>query len=185
MYLALESGLPRFLPGSTCPEVLRNRVDSTRSGFYLQGYHLLWRAAPGPSTIRTHETSFRCKAQTRPYNFPAATHIGYHTAGIWAVALSLAATRAISVDFFFLRVLRCFTSPRIASGTYVFSAGFRQISDGGFPHSDISGSMPACGFPELIAACHVLHRWSKPRHPPTALRSLTTRELLEIGRAHV
>ena len=51
------------------------------------------------------------------------------------------------------------------------------MSGGGLPHSEISGSTPACGFPELIAACHVLHRRSKPRHSPTALSSLTTQEI--------
>ena len=30
------------------------------------------------------------------------------------------------------------------------------------------------GFPELIAASHVLHRLLVPRHPPYALSSLTT-----------
>ena len=42
----------------------------------------------------------------------------------------------------------------------------------GFPHSEIPGSMPACGSPRLIAACHVLHRLLLPRHPPCALSSL-------------
>ena len=45
----------------------------------------------------------------------------------------------------------------------------------GFPHSEISGSMPACGSPKLIAACHVFHRLLLPRHPPCALSSLTTK----------
>ena len=44
---------------------------------------------------------------------------------------------------------------------------------GGFPHSEIPGSMPACGSPGLIAACHVLLRLLLPRHPPCALSSLT------------
>ena len=39
----------------------------------------------------------------------------------------------------------------------------------GFPHSDISGSIPVCGSPELFAAYHVLPRFRKPRHPPFAL----------------
>ncbi len=43
----------------------------------------------------------------------------------------------------------------------------------GFPHSEIPGSKPACGYPGLIAACHVLHRLLAPRHPPHALSSLT------------
>ena len=42
----------------------------------------------------------------------------------------------------------------------------------GFPHSEIHGSKPAHGSPWLIAACHVLHRLSTPRHPPNALKTL-------------
>jgi hypothetical protein len=41
------------------------------------------------------------------------------------------------------------------------------------PHSEISGSKPVSGSPKLIAAVHVLHRLSLPRHPPCALSSLT------------
>ena len=43
----------------------------------------------------------------------------------------------------------------------------------GFPHSEISGSKPVSGSPELIAAVHVLRRLWLPRHPPYALCSLT------------
>ena len=43
---------------------------------------------------------------------------------------------------------------------------------GGFPHSEISGSRGARTSPELIAACHVLHRLSTPRHPLEALMRL-------------
>ena len=39
--------------------------------------------------------------------------------------------------------------------------------------------MPACGSPRLIAACHVLHRFPAPRHPPFALSSLTTNFFLD------
>ena len=42
----------------------------------------------------------------------------------------------------------------------------------GFPHSEICGSKVAHTFPQLIAACHVLHRLCMPRHPPNALKSL-------------
>jgi hypothetical protein len=41
------------------------------------------------------------------------------------------------------------------------------------PHSEIPGSKPVCGSPELIAAYHVLHRHLSPRHSPYALSSLT------------
>src|SRR5690349_11847372 len=42
----------------------------------------------------------------------------------------------------------------------------------GFPHSEIHGSKPVSGSPWLIAAVHVLHRLSLPRHSPYALCSL-------------
>jgi hypothetical protein len=44
--------------------------------------------------------------------------------------------------------------------------------EGGLPHSEIHGSKGARPSPQLIAACHVLHRLSTPRHPPNALESL-------------
>src|SRR5690606_7228826 len=40
---------------------------------------------------------------------------------------------------------------------------------GRLPHSEITGSIPICGYPVLIAACHVLLRLWEPRHPPCAL----------------
>ena len=43
------------------------------------------------------------------------------------------------------------------------------LQPAGLPHSDISGSIPVCGSPELFAAYHVLLRHRKPRHPPFAL----------------
>ncbi len=48
----------------------------------------------------------------------------------------------------------------------------RQEVEGGFPHSEILGSKPVRGSPRLIAAYHVLHRLSAPRHPPNALMAL-------------
>ena len=43
----------------------------------------------------------------------------------------------------------------------------------GFPHSEICGSKAICASPQLIAACHVLHRLLMPRHSPCALVHLT------------
>src|SRR5882724_2539250 len=53
-------------------------------------------------------------------------------------------------------------------------AGFSDMTRRGFPHSDICASTPACGSTQLIAANHVLLRLLTPRHPPSALSSLTT-----------
>ncbi len=78
--------------------------------------------------------------------------------------------------FLFLRVLRCFTSPGVASLGY---SGFNPspsddlpYQQAGFPHSGILGSQPICGSPRLIAAYHALHRLPLPRHPPATLSSL-------------
>ena len=49
--------------------------------------------------------------------------------------------------------------------------GITEI-EGGFPHSEILGSKLVRSSPRLIAAYHVLHRLSAPRHPPNALMAL-------------
>jgi hypothetical protein len=72
----------------------------------------------------------------------------------------------------FLRVLRCFSSPRSPQPAYIFSGRYLGISPGGFPHSGIPGSQPAHGSPRLIAVYHALLRLLVPRHPPYALSSL-------------
>src|SRR5205085_8661178 len=50
-------------------------------------------------------------------------------------------------------------------------SGARFNGEDGFPHSEICGSKVAHTSPQLIAACHVLHRLCMPRHPPIALTS--------------
>ena len=81
------------------------------------------------------------------------------------------------ICFLFLRVLRWFTSPGSLLPAYVFSGGSRNLPCEGLPHSEILGSKPVCGSQRLIAACHVLHRFSAPRHPPSTLSSLTIKYL--------
>ena len=46
------------------------------------------------------------------------------------------------------------------------------ITRSGFPHSEMSGSKLVRSSPDLIAAYHVLHRLSAPRHPPDTLITL-------------
>src|SRR5690349_2247920 len=61
-----------------------------------------------------------------------------------------------------------FQFPRFPlSGLYIHPA----VTSGllaGFPHSDITGSMPAHGSPMLFAVYHVLRRLLMPGHPPFA-----------------
>ena len=73
----------------------------------------------------------------------------------------------------FLEVLRCFSSLGVLATVYVFNRASLDITPGGFPHSDISGSTLARNSPKHFAACHVLRRLLAPRHPPPALSSLT------------
>ena len=70
---------------------------------------------------------------------------------VWPLSRSLAATKGISFDFF--------------SSGYLDVSVHRVVflSDGGIPpvglpHSDIHGSVPACGSPCLFAAYRVLLR---------------------------
>ena len=77
------------------------------------------------------------------------------------------------VCFFFLGVLRWFTSPRSPHIPYLIQGWMTGVCPAGFPHSETFGSKPACGSPKLIAANRVLHRPRAPRHPPYALSSLT------------
>jgi hypothetical protein len=90
---------------------------------------------------------------------------------------SLATTNGITFCFLFLRVLRCFTSPRSLLHPMHSDAGDTTQLVPGYPirtpwdHSSVDSS------PRPIAASHVLHRLLVPRHPPIALTNLTTKML--------
>ena len=83
--------------------------------------------------------------------------------------------------FLFLRVLRCFTSPRYHPLPYAFRQGRRPITAAGFPHSETPGSQPGCRLPGLIAGSSVLHRLLVPRHPPCALKNLAQQKTLQYA----
>ncbi len=68
-----------------------------------------------------------------------------------------------------------FQFPPLPSVPYGFRNGCRGIPRGRSPHSEISGSKPVGGSPELIAACYVFHRRPAPKHPPSALIVLAAR----------
>src|ERR671912_2508436 len=94
--------------------------------FRIQGCHLLWPAFPS-RFARTMQTS-----------------------GLVPVRSSLLGeSRLIS----FPTVTEIFQFTAFASRTYVFSTGY--LLGGGFPHSDISGSLSVADSPELFAGCHV------------------------------
>ena len=99
-YLALEGGPPCFPPGFTCPAVLRDCRGMPRR-FRVRGSHPLrpafpCRSAPASLCHRAPGSRPRGGAARNPrWESPW----GSPTHRVWASALSLAATRAISVDF--------------------------------------------------------------------------------------
>ena len=87
---------------------------------------------------------------------------------VWPPPLSLATTRGISVDFFSSGYLDV-SVPRVPHVILWIHITLHGSSPWGFPHSEICGSKLICSSPQLIAACHVLHRLLMPRHSPYAL----------------
>ena len=85
---------------------------------------------------------------------------------------SLATTNGITICFLFLRVLRCFTSPRSPPHPMNSDAGDTTSLVPGFPIRTSSDPRSVDSSPRLIAASYVLHRLPVPRHPPCALKHL-------------
>ncbi len=125
-YLALGDGPPGFPQGSTCPAVLR--IASRKvARFRLRDYHPLWWTFPGPSSIEQlgNFPGFPYKPPTLSYDPRYATRTGLHIPGL---GCSHFARRYFENRgfFLFLRVLRCFTSPRSPPQTYVFGKGISR-----------------------------------------------------------
>ena len=107
----MGDGPPRFPRGFTCPTVLRC-LPRTVSPFRLRGSHPLWLAFPDPSTMarlpsRVHSGTLRQVLQPRPCNGRNLSH--RNGLGSSPFARRYSGNHAC---FLFLRVLRCFTSPR-------------------------------------------------------------------------
>ena len=76
--------------------------------------------------------------------------------------------------FLLLELLRCFSSPRFLILRYFIHTAvpahyYRWVP----PFGNLRFITDICSLPQLIAACHVLHRLLVPRHPPYALFNLT------------
>ena len=74
--------------------------------------------------------------------------------------------------FLFLSLLRCFSSGGWLSFEYY------TFSIVGLPIRKSGNIMLVCSSPRLIAAYHVLHRLSDPRHPPCALNCFKKFEIV-------
>ncbi len=130
-------------------------------GFRLQGRHLLWPTFPGRSPTLSLCNSVQSVLQPQEACFL-----------VWAVPVSLAATQGIEFSFSSSGYLDV-SVPRVClTPRYVFTWVSRRSPGGGFPHSEISGSMCTYHSPEHFAVRRVLHRLLVPRHPPYALSTL-------------
>ena len=143
--------------------------------FRLQDFHLLWFRFPTDSAnnlVSYSPTSMRIGLQT-PRNTTDTTVASFTVSdglGSFPFARHYSGNRSY---FFFLGVLRYFTSPRSLYPAYVFCGKFSGITLRGLPHSEIAGLQVVSTYPTLIAGYHVLHRLLVPRHPPYALNNLT------------
>ena len=91
---------------------------------------------------------------------------------VWALPRSLAATYGIDVSFSSSPYLD--VSVQEVPDIYLcIQYMTTEVCSARFPHSEICGSSDICSLPQLIAAYHVFHRLSVPRHPPCALCNLT------------
>ena len=97
---------------------------------------------------------------------------------VWALPVSLAATSRITVVFSSSGYLDV-SVHRVPLLTLCIGVRIPEVCSGGFPHSDISGSLDMCSSPKLFAAYHVFHRLLVPRHPPCALTTLTVAGTIE------
>ncbi len=151
------------------------RSPESHSHFRLPDYHLLWFHFPEDSAngmIVHSPTSpqIGLRASLNPRDTTVVALNVSHGLGCSRFARHYSGNRCC---FFFLGVLRYFTSPRWLYPAYEFSRKESDMTRIGLPHSEIAGSQAVSAYPTLIAGSHVLHRLLVPRHPPYALSNLT------------
>jgi hypothetical protein len=149
-YLALPDGAGGFKQDFSGPALLR--IPLVPVNLCLRGYHALWLNFPKNSAwwqflnvVLQPSDGTPSKFRLFPFRSPLLGE---------------------SFDYFlFLPVLRCFSSRGWLSDCsewYVFNIP-------GCPIRKSADVTIVCISPQLIAAYHVLHRLSDPRHPPCAL----------------
>jgi hypothetical protein len=166
-YLALPDGPGRFKQGFSCPALLR--YHSKENCIFTYAAVTLFGRPFQTVRLTLFYPSFHqliLPFQEQPVGDcgPATPDSPFESPGLGFSDFARHYFRNHGC-FLFLRVLRWFTSPGSLPAPISFSAGFRLFSAGGFPHSDISGSLVACTSPKLFAARHVLLRLFAPRHP--------------------
>lgn len=139
-YLGLTGGPARFTRNSTSPTLL----GATPHQCHAYSYRTLTHSGTPSQTLHLHATFLTgqsCGSRTTrpPQPRTCNTCRLEHTHGLASSAFARHYSRNHTC-FLFLRVLRCFTSPRSLHTPYTFRRRRPHITVARFPHSDILGS---------------------------------------------
>ena len=150
--LALPDGPGGFAQGSSCPALLRIPLGPV--SIHIRNYHPLRLNFPGHSILETGATAW-----------------SYYPGGAsprrrFGLLPGRSPLLGESLLFSLPAGTKMFQFPALASPQKVVIAALQTA---GLSHSETSGSKVICTYPELFAACRVLHRLREPRHPPCAL----------------
>ena len=141
-YLALPDGPGGFAQNSSCSALLR--IPLGFSVLRVRDCHPLWSFFPERSSHKHRATAWS-------YNPMVALPQSWF--GLFPVRSPLLGESLIY--FLFLRVLRCFSSPR---SPRILMYALTAIQTAGLSHSETRGSKVTCTSSRIIAACHVLLR---------------------------
>jgi hypothetical protein len=162
----LEGGPPRFPPGSTCPVVLRDTL--------------------GPAQVSRTGLSPSVDELSRTFRYLHWSHVGAlqpredesSRFGLFPVRSPLLGeSRLIS----FPPATEMFHFTGLASIRLCIQRRMDGRTVAGFPIRTPPDQRSLSTSPKLFAASHVLHRLCTPRHPPSALSSLTIRNRWRPG----
>ena len=147
-YLGLPSGLGRFTRDFTGPVLLGNTLRRRRSFAYgtVTRYGQTFQTVPLPRrfvTLCQDGSPSQVVPQPPSRNACRLSHVTGLASSPFAHHYS-----GNRFCFLFLRVLRCFTSPRYHQPPYAFRRRRPSMTTAGFPHSDTLGSQSGCRLPE-------------------------------------
>jgi hypothetical protein len=146
-YLGLGGGPPRFTRDYTGPVLLGNTLESRADLTYraITVYGQPFQTAPLPARFIT---PCRISSSGQAVPQPPLRNARWlsHAIGLASSAFAHHYSRNRNC-FLFLRVLRCFTSPRYHPLPYAFRQGRRPMTGAGFPHSETPGSQTGCRLP--------------------------------------
>ena len=106
-----------------------------------------------------------CKTSWCSHDPDTTTLAGLHSTGLgwFRFARRYSGSRGF---FLFLRLLRCFSSPRSLPYPILFRHRFHAFNVEGFPIRKSRVKACLAAHRGLSQQCHVLHRFLAPEHPP-------------------